>query len=102
MEILLLLLFWIGFSVAAGFYAIRLNRSGLWVVFALLISPLLAFVLLFALGEVEGDDADDERIPCPFCAEDIRPEAALCPHCRSDLASADRRAARLLPRNRQP
>jgi len=94
---ILLLLSWTVFSIAAGFYAIRLNRSSLWGFFALLVSPLLVFVLLFALGEVEGDD-EDERIPCPFCAEDIRPEAVRCPHCRSDLQAVDRRFARLARR----
>ena len=24
---------------------------------------------------------------CPFCAEAIRPEARVCPHCQRDLAS---------------
>jgi hypothetical protein len=38
---------------------------------------------------VAGDDA----VPCPYCAEGVKPEAALCPHCRSDLrrpTAADR------------
>ena len=28
----------------------------------------------------------DNRIPCPYCAEDIRPAAIRCPHCRSRLS----------------
>jgi phage shock protein PspC (stress-responsive transcriptional regulator) len=31
----------------------------------------------------------DNRIPCPYCAEDIRPEAVRCPHCRSRLGGLD-------------
>lgn len=27
----------------------------------------------------------EERIPCPFCAEPILPEARLCPQCRTRL-----------------
>lgn len=27
----------------------------------------------------------EERLPCPFCAEPILPEAKLCPHCRTRL-----------------
>jgi hypothetical protein len=28
---------------------------------------------------------DDDRRPCPYCAEDIRVEAIRCPFCKSDL-----------------
>lgn len=26
-----------------------------------------------------------ERVPCPYCAEAILPAARKCPHCQSDL-----------------
>jgi uncharacterized membrane protein YGL010W len=84
---------WILGAIAAGFYAIRLNRSGAWAFLGLVVSPLTVFVLLFGLGP---RDDEDDRISCPFCAEDVKPEAILCPHCRSDLSKS--RADRLLPR----
>jgi phage shock protein PspC (stress-responsive transcriptional regulator) len=31
----------------------------------------------------------DDRIPCPYCAEDIRPQAIRCPHCRTRLGGLD-------------
>jgi hypothetical protein len=45
----------------------------------------------------DADDAD--RVPCPFCAEKIKPEASRCPFCRSDLAAGRPSDARL-PRRR--
>lgn len=41
-----------------------------------------------------GDE--DVRIPCPFCAEEIKPRALLCPHCRCDVTRTA--AERLRPR----
>lgn len=89
---------WAGLSLAAGVYAERLGRSALWVVTALFLSPLVAFALLFALGN-KARAANQDRTPCPVCAEDIRPEAIVCPHCRSDLAKPGP-ADRLIPRRR--
>ena len=31
----------------------------------------------------------DETRKCPYCAEDIRPEAIRCPYCRSRIAALD-------------
>jgi phage shock protein PspC (stress-responsive transcriptional regulator) len=31
----------------------------------------------------------EETPRCPYCAEEIRPEAVRCPHCRSRLAAFD-------------
>jgi hypothetical protein len=33
----------------------------------------------------------DDRIACPYCAEDIKMEAIVCPHCRTDLRAPRRR-----------
>ena len=92
----IVLLVWILGALAAGFYANRLNRSGAWGFLALIVSPLPVFLLLFGLGPYADDDDDRVRIACPFCAEDIKPEARLCPHCGSDLMRTP--AERLRPR----
>lgn len=83
--VILILLAWILGAIASGLYANRLNRSGGYGFLALLVSPLPVFLLLFGLGPRVDEDEDTIRIACPFCAEDIKPEAMLCPHCRSDL-----------------
>ena len=87
---------WILAAIGAGSYAVRLNRSGAWGFLALVVSPLPVFLLLFGLGPRSDDDDDDYAASCPFCAEDVKPEARLCPHCRSDLARTG--AERLRPR----
>jgi len=43
--------FWVVGSVAAGYYAKRLGRSyGVWSGAGIVLSPVLAFMLLFGLG----------------------------------------------------
>jgi len=85
---------WILAAIGAGSYAVRLKRSGAWGFLALVVSPLPVFLLLFGLGPRNADD--DDRVSCPFCAEDVKLEARLCPHCRSDLTRTG--AERLRPR----
>jgi hypothetical protein len=85
LAILAIAVAWILGALAAGFYANRLNRSGGWGFLALIVSPLPVFLLLFGLGPRVDEDDEHIRISCPFCAEDIKAEARLCPHCRSEL-----------------
>jgi uncharacterized membrane protein YGL010W len=85
--IALIALAWVMCVIGAGFYAARLKRNPAWWGFlAFVVSPLPVFVLLFGLGPRQEEDYD--HIACPFCAEEIKTEARICPHCRSDLVGA--------------
>jgi len=60
------------------------GRSGLvWILISLLVSPVIALLALAAMPVTRGDD--DQMAPCPYCAEDVKTDAVVCPHCRSSL-----------------
>jgi hypothetical protein len=88
---------WILMAIGAGFYAARLRRTAAWGLLALIVSPLPVYLLLFGMGpRADDEEYEEDRISCPFCAEDIKPEALRCPHCHSDVTRT--RAERLRPR----
>jgi hypothetical protein len=69
---MIILLSWIGFSVALAMYAKRLNRSPPgWLLVGLLISPLLGWAFLAAMGARAAPPA-----PAPLNAEEERQETA--------------------------
>lgn len=68
------LILWLGFAIAVAILANRFDRSGiLWFLIALVISPLLAGIIVLAMGR------NGKR--CPSCAETVKREAATCRHC---------------------
>ncbi len=87
-------IFWIISGCAASYVAGQKNRSsGNWFLLGLLLGPI-------ALLMVGLSPAAPDRIcrssprpgssypmvrPCPFCAEDIKPEAIACKHCQRDV-----------------
>ena len=86
---MLLFFFWVGFAVIVAVAANTRGHNGVgWFFLALLISPLLAGLLVLAMPRISGDELVRRR-PCPLCAEPIRVEATVCPHCRSSLPTAD-------------
>ena len=52
------------------------NRIGAGMFLAILLGPIGWLVVLIG---------PDYRRKCPFCAESVKPEAKICPHCRSDI-----------------
>lgn len=87
----LVFLVWIALAFLVGAFAARKGRSGGgYGLLALLISPLLAFVIVLALGtnragiETRAVESGSMR-KCPFCAELVKAEATVCRYCRSTL-----------------
>ena len=90
-----LLIGWLTFAVAPAVLAARRGRTGVgWYFVSLLISPLLAFVLLLVLPNLEEDERRAMMRKCPACAELVRPEAKICRFCRHEF-SAEEVATRL-------
>lgn len=88
---MLIFIFWLLFAFLVGAWAQHRGRSGGgWGVLALLISPVIAFLILLAIGPnregIESDAlASGEMRKCPYCAELVKAEAKLCRYCHSEL-----------------
>jgi hypothetical protein len=68
-------LLWVVSPILAGFVAASKGRNPfVWIV-ATLIFPISLFFLLFG-GQARK---------CPYCAEGIKREALICPHCQREL-----------------
>ena len=81
------LLFWPILGALIGVAAAQrkgFNLAG-GILGGLLLGPLA--VLMFF---VSGVTRSDSRRKCPFCAEWIKEEAVVCPHCRRDLPNTSR------------
>lgn len=59
--------------------------------FSLIAAALAAYGILIVAIRPPAKKDDEDRIPCPYCAESIKLDAVLCPFCRSDLTSKSRR-----------
>lgn len=89
--------FWVLLSIVVGVAASSRDRSGFgWFVLALLISPLIAGLLVLALGrpavarspyvdETGQTITGDTHVRCPDCRELVRKDARKCKHCGTAL-----------------
>lgn len=75
-------LLWLALAACVGAIASQRERSGLgWFVIALLASPVVAGLVLLAIG----NGSPTKR--CPACRELVRMDALRCRHCGEDLNS---------------
>jgi hypothetical protein len=90
MEVALIL---IGLAVLCGIMANKRGRNGFgYFMLALIISPLLCALLLFALGKADGEatvapggETPETHVKCPDCRELVLKEALVCKHCGCKL-----------------
>jgi hypothetical protein len=84
--------FWLLCAGVVAFLAHRKGRDAVrWFFIAVLISPLIAFIILLIAPDLQKErekvEAAALRTPCPFCSEPIMKTARVCPHCRSDVST---------------
>lgn len=73
------LLFWFLFSVLAGIFASRRDRSGVgFFLIGIVLSPLVSFI--WAAVSPGGKN-------CPYCAERIRSAARVCKFCGRQIVA---------------
>lgn len=94
----LLVLFWVGLSMAVSMLAKhRGRRRWVWFICSLGLTPLLAFGLLMMKDDLTVKDfvetvsqsLDVTHVRCPHCAEYVLPEAHVCKYCHGRLAPQD-------------
>lgn len=86
---------WLIFAVIVGVIAGSRKRSGFgWFLLAVLISPLLALILVLALG-VPKPPAEATK-KCPQCAEFVKADAAVCRYCGHQFTASGARQSQNL------
>jgi len=81
-------LVWFFLAVLCGVMAGKAERNGFgYFLLAIIISPLLCFLLLVVLGSARksGQPTPETHIKCPDCRELILKDARKCKHCGCNL-----------------
>lgn len=86
-----------GKTISSGSYSSRIEPSEVYnlslasernlnFTFAAVIT--VVGTILFGFGSIQSTtNSSSNGRKCPFCAEEIQPEALVCKHCKSDLSS---------------
>ena len=71
------ILLWLGINVLIG-YALgkQKNEVGVSILICILLGPIGWLLCILNKGKVRK---------CPYCAEDVKPQAVVCRHCGRDL-----------------
>lgn len=96
---------WVGLAIVVGVAANKRRRSGIgWFLLALLISPLIAGLLVLALGSkttpaayaqptaampVNPPPSVHDTKECPRCAETIKRAAKVCRFCGHEIEATN-------------
>ena len=84
MEIIVL---WLFLSLIAGYIAANKGRSGAgFFLLSLFLSPLIGIIVALVISS--NDNRQQHK--CPFCAESVKSEAIVCPHCGADISASSR------------
>jgi hypothetical protein len=83
MEVVIL---WMGINGLIG-YAIGKpkNEIGTCMALCILLGPIGWLISIFVGGNTAAAVPLSPARVCPFCAENIKAQAIVCPHCRRDL-----------------
>lgn len=83
------ILVWIVLSIVIAFGAGNRGRSAFgWLIFSLLLSPLIAGISLLVLGNPPAPattELDGGTRTCPTCAETVKAAAVKCRFCGAEL-----------------
>jgi hypothetical protein len=78
MDFLTVLIFWLPINLVIGAALGKTKgRIGAGMFLSALLGPIGWLVILIG---------PDYRRKCPFCAETIKPEAIVCPHCQREVS----------------